>query len=142
MKIAQNKACSPYSRKKRRTCFRRCSKENFKAVNTSIANISCEQWIHVVIILFEDQGIREKLKKRVCNHVLAILTTYMETMLKLIPGEIDNLTRAATFSLKPKLPVLKAMLNKQHMCATLEDELTETFPEQTFLSLINNKDKQ
>ena len=27
----------------------------------------------------EDQGTREKLKKRVFNHVLAILTTYMET---------------------------------------------------------------
>ena len=29
--------------------------------------------------LCEDQDIREKLKKRVCNHVLAILTTYTET---------------------------------------------------------------
>ena len=27
------------------------------------------------------KGIREKLKKRVCNRVLAILTTYMETRL-------------------------------------------------------------
>ena len=32
--------------------------------------------------LCEDQSIHEKLKKRVCNHVLAILTTYMETRLK------------------------------------------------------------
>ena len=32
--------------------------------------------------LCEDQGIREKLKKLVCNHVLAILTTYKETRLK------------------------------------------------------------
>ena len=31
--------------------------------------------------LCEDQGIREKLKKRVCNHVLAILTTLLETRL-------------------------------------------------------------
>ena len=31
--------------------------------------------------LCKDQGILEKLKKRVCNHVLAILTTYMETRL-------------------------------------------------------------
>ena len=29
-----------YSRNNPRTCFRRCSKEDFKAVNTSIANIS------------------------------------------------------------------------------------------------------
>ena len=36
--------------------------------------------------LCEDQGIREKLTKRVCNHVLAILTTYMET--RLYTGEI------------------------------------------------------
>ena len=34
------------------------------------------------IQLREDQGIREKLKKRVYNHVLAILTTHMETRLK------------------------------------------------------------
>ena len=34
------------------------------------------------LLLCEDQGIREKLKKRVCNHMLAILATYMETMLK------------------------------------------------------------
>ena len=33
--------------------------------------------------LCEDQRIREKLKERVCNHVLAILTTYMETRLKM-----------------------------------------------------------
>ena len=32
--------------------------------------------------LCEDQGTLEKLKKRVCNHVLAILTTYMVTRLK------------------------------------------------------------
>ena len=31
--------------------------------------------------LYEDQGIRGKLKKRVLKHVLAILTTYMETRL-------------------------------------------------------------
>ena len=31
--------------------------------------------------LYKDQGIHEKLKKRVCNHVLAMLTTYMETRL-------------------------------------------------------------
>ena len=37
--------------------------------------------------LCEDQGIRGKLKKRVCNHVLAILKTYMETRLKLIISE-------------------------------------------------------
>ena len=30
----------------------------------------------------EDQGIREKFKKRVCNHMIAILTTYMETRYK------------------------------------------------------------
>ena len=35
--------------------------------------------------LCEDKGIREKLKKRVCNHVLAILTTYTETRLKSVP---------------------------------------------------------
>ena len=32
--------------------------------------------------LCEDQDIRANLKKHVCNHVLAILTTYMDTMLK------------------------------------------------------------
>ena len=31
-----------FSRNNRRTCFRRCSKEDFKAVDTSIANISFE----------------------------------------------------------------------------------------------------
>ena len=31
--------------------------------------------------LCEDQGILDKLKKRVFSHVLAILTTYMETRL-------------------------------------------------------------
>ena len=31
--------------------------------------------------LREDQGIRGKLKKRVCNHLLAILTTHMDTRL-------------------------------------------------------------
>ena len=31
--------------------------------------------------LCEDQGIREKLEKGVCNHLLAIFTTYMETSL-------------------------------------------------------------
>ena len=30
----------------------------------------------------EDQGIRERLEKRVCNHVLVILMTYMETRLQ------------------------------------------------------------
>ena len=33
--------------------------------------------------LCEDQGIPGKLKKRVCNHVLAILTIYMETRLNM-----------------------------------------------------------
>ena len=32
--------------------------------------------------LCEDQGTREKLKKRVCSHLFAILTTYIETRLK------------------------------------------------------------
>ena len=31
--------------------------------------------------LCEDQGISEKIKKRVCHHVLAMLTTKMETRL-------------------------------------------------------------
>ena len=37
--------------------------------------------------LCEDQSMRVKLKKRVCNHVFAILTTYMETRLNPILPE-------------------------------------------------------
>ena len=36
------KAMSPYSGKDRRTCLRRCFKEDFKAANISTENISCE----------------------------------------------------------------------------------------------------
>ena len=37
------------SRNNRRTCLRRCSIDDFKAVNTSIANLSCEIWIPAII---------------------------------------------------------------------------------------------
>ena len=39
------KAWSPHSRNNRRTCFRRCSEEDVKAINISIAHIYCEIWI-------------------------------------------------------------------------------------------------
>ena len=55
-----------YDRNYRKTCLRSCSEEGFKAVNISIGNLQPLQ-------LCEDQGIRGKLKKRVCKHVLVIL---------------------------------------------------------------------
>ena len=39
--VGKNKAWSPYSRNDLSTWFQPCSKEGFKAVNISIANISC-----------------------------------------------------------------------------------------------------
>ena len=43
------KAWSPYSCNNRRTCLLSCSKEGFKAINISIANIPCEIWISPTI---------------------------------------------------------------------------------------------
>ena len=40
--------------------------------------VACD---HNNYVKTKDKGIREKLKKRVCNGVLAILTIYMETRL-------------------------------------------------------------
>ena len=40
--------------------------------------VACD---HNNYVKTKDKGTREKLKKRVCNRVLAILTTYMETRL-------------------------------------------------------------
>ena len=75
------KAWSPYSRKDPRTCLRRCFNEDFKVINISIENISCEISKLVTLQRFRDQTISVQLKIHVRNHVFAILTTYMETRL-------------------------------------------------------------
>ena len=43
------KSWSPYSCKGRRTCLRRCFKEDLKALIISVANISCERSILVTM---------------------------------------------------------------------------------------------
>ena len=75
-------AWSPYSCNNRRACSQRCSKEDFKAVNIHRLQVFLVKYEHLRSLQpCEDQGIREKLKNGVLDHVLAILTTYMETRL-------------------------------------------------------------
>ena len=64
-----------FSRNNRITYLQSCSKEGFKAVNISVANVSCEIWIPAIITtMWRPRYIRGKLEKRVRKHVLAILT--------------------------------------------------------------------
>ena len=65
-------------------CLRSCSKECFPSVNISFANISCE----IKNICFHYNYVKtkaylESVKKCVYNNVLAILTTDIETRLKI-----------------------------------------------------------
>ena len=76
------KAWSPNSRNNRRTYFQRCSKEDFRLLTHRLQIFLVKYEYLRSLQLCDDQGILEKLKKGVCNHVLAILTTYMETRLK------------------------------------------------------------
>ena len=71
---------SPGSRKDLRTCLRRCFKEDFKAVRISIENVSCEISKPATIPTIE-KAVSVHLEIHVPNHVIAILTTYMETRL-------------------------------------------------------------
>ena len=76
------KACSPYSRNDRRTCFRRCFEQGFKAVNILIANIFfCERSILVIIRAILRQIHIWRVKRHVRKPVLAILVTYVEIRL-------------------------------------------------------------
>ena len=56
-------------------------KEGFKAVNISFAKFLDEYEHCNHLQLCEDQDIPGKLKRHVCNHMFAILSTYIETRL-------------------------------------------------------------
>ena len=74
------KAWSPYSRNNRRICLRTCSKEGLALkLLTYRLRIFLVKYVYLRSLqLCEDQGKDGKLYKRVCKHVLAILTTCME----------------------------------------------------------------
>ena len=69
----RRKACSPYSCKGRRTCLRRCFKEDLFLVRDQTLRSSLQ---------YGDQTIAGQLEKHVLKPMLAILKTYMETRLK------------------------------------------------------------
>ena len=79
----RHKAWSPYSRNDSRICLRGCSKEDFKVVHTSIASISCEKAILIIIAtIWRQTSYLQDVEKHIRKYVFAIFTTYMETSLK------------------------------------------------------------
>ena len=94
---------SPYRCNDRRTCLRRCFKEDFKALSISIANIFRERSILRSLLPYRDQAIAAQLKNMFSSLCLRFLRPIWRPGLICQSASVPTIFNQITVSFKDRM---------------------------------------